>query len=188
MPLQRIDPSTFTEQTWANGAGRTLELARDIQADRWRLSVARIETDADFSPLPGIDRQFTPLDQPVHLHFGDDRPLHVHRLQVVRFDGGAPPRCTLPEGSSRAFNFMLRADAATDAKLIARPLLGTMLIVPEPGSRWFVYVASGQARLSQNGSRLALESGDAAWIDHAPAARTLIEGASDLLLVRLPAG
>lgn len=187
MPLLHwLDPVDFSRQSWRNGAGSTLELARDARDDwRWRISVAVLETDTRFSALPQTRRLFVPLDSPLQLGFDDREPVDVARLQVLAFAGDAAPSCTLPHGPGRAFNVMLRDEAR--ATLIARPLLGTMLLPTTPGTRWLVYPAAGQLTLQCADERLALAAGEAAWAAPGDGLRCLIEGAGDVVLVRLDA-
>ncbi|MDN5661683.1 MAG: HutD family protein, partial [Brevibacterium aurantiacum] len=59
---------------WANGAGETTELVSLIQSQaltpnlrRWRLSIARLDRPAAFSPLPGLARTFLPIGAEVAL-------------------------------------------------------------------------------------------------------------------------
>src|SRR5690606_5169475 len=48
---------------WKNGAGWTSEILRvpDVEDWRWRLSIAEVETDAPFSPFPGVERELVLL-------------------------------------------------------------------------------------------------------------------------------
>ena len=59
---------------WANGAGETTELVSLIQSQaltpnlrRWRLSIARLDRPAAFSPLPRLARTFLPIGAEVAL-------------------------------------------------------------------------------------------------------------------------
>lgn len=182
--LRWLDPADFERQSWRNGAGSTLELARDARPDwRWRISVAVLESDTRFSAWAGTRRLFAPLDSPLQLAFGDREATEIARLQVLAFDGEEAPACTLPHGPGRAFNLMLRG--AADAALIARPLLGSMLLPATAGIRWLVYPAAGQLQLQCADERLALAAGEAAWVTPRAGQRCLIEGAGDIVLVRL---
>lgn len=78
---------------WANGAGETTELVSltDSQAltpslRRWRLSIARLDRPAAFSPLPGLARTFLPIGAEVGLEI--DGQLHfVAQDEPQRFRG-----------------------------------------------------------------------------------------------------
>lgn len=182
--LQRLDHADVVPQLWRNGAGSTLELACDTATPwRWRLSVAQLERDAPFSAWPGVQRLFTPLDRPLRLHFPEQPPRLVARLQVIAFDGAACPHCTLPEGSGRALNLMLRG--GLQGRLIARPLQGTMYLPLETDSQWLLYAAAGSVIASDDDVRLSLQAGEAARIAGCQG-RLLLDGAGDLVLAQLP--
>lgn len=66
---------------WANGAGETTELVSLAESEaltpdrlRWRLSIAKLERAAAFSPLPGLARTFLPIGAEVVLEIDG----HVH--------------------------------------------------------------------------------------------------------------
>lgn len=182
--FRRVTTETLRTEAWANGAGTTTVLASGPSPDRWhwRLSIASIDRDAEFSALPGVRRQFAPLDAPVALRFPDGRESCPLRLAVARFDGSQPPHARLVDGPTRAFNLMLRDDA--EGELIARPLNGAMLL-PAADARWFLYVLAGQAELRADDETLRAAQGDAAWVE--PGGRLRIEGGGEIVLVRLDA-
>lgn len=78
---------------WANGAGETTELvaltdsaALTPNLARWRLSVARLDRAAAFSPLPGLARTFLPIGAEVVLEI-DGHAHPVAPAEAVRFRG-----------------------------------------------------------------------------------------------------
>ncbi|GAA1869100.1 HutD family protein [Brevibacterium marinum] len=68
---------------WANGAGETTELVSLTDSQtltpslrRWRLSIARLDRPAVFSPLPGLARTFLPIGAEVALEIdGEVHPV-----------------------------------------------------------------------------------------------------------------
>lgn len=182
--FHRIPAETLRAEPWANGAGTTTVLASgpDPRAWRWRLGIASIDGDADFSALSGVRRQFAPLDAPVTLHFPHDREQLLLRLAVARFDGDEPPHASLADGPTRAFNLMLRDDA--EGELIARPLNGAMLL-PAEGAHWFVHMLAGQAELRADQESLLVSQGESVWVE--PRRRLRIDGGGEIVLVRLQA-
>ncbi len=98
-------------QPWRNGGGTTQALLSWPDADGWqlRVSVARIETDGDFSSWSDTERWFAVVsgagvmlalpDGDVTLRAGD--PPH-------RFAGAAAPACTLVDGPTQDLNLMVR--------------------------------------------------------------------------------
>lgn len=183
--LQVVPPESFREMPWANGGGSTTELAAgpDPKAWRWRISVARIEQDGEFSPLPGVRRQLAPLDGALRLDFAEGRQLSARRLQVLCFDGDPAPSCHLPDGPGRDFNLMLRD--GVDGEMLVRPLAGAMVLLPRACTRWFVYVLAGQATLTAGEEHIDLGTGCAAWAEPESGNRVVIDGGGEIALVRV---
>jgi uncharacterized protein len=87
---------------WRNGAGFTRQLVDDPAG--WRLSVADLEHDADFSDFPGLDRTFLPLVDVVLRIDGERRP--VAGCTTAGFPGEASVAVGLIAGPGRAVNLM----------------------------------------------------------------------------------
>ncbi|NII71458.1 hypothetical protein FHW84_000014 [Dyella sp. SG562] len=180
--FHRVPAESLRAEPWANGAGTTMVLASgpDSSAWQWRLSIAQIDRDTDFSALPGVRRQFTALDASLALRFADSE-RHALRLAVIRFDGADAPHARLTDGPTRAFNLMLRDGA--EGELIARPLNGAMLLPPSAGAHWFLYLLAGHAELRSGGENLAMTQGESVWIEAAGTLR--IEGGGEVVLARI---
>jgi uncharacterized protein len=183
--LRLIPADTLMTQPWANGAGTTTVIASgpDEANWQWRLSIAGITQDCAFSAYPDTRRQFVPLDAPIRLRFEHERDVDLLRLSVTRFDGAEAPHAQLLEGSTRAFNLMLRGE--TEGELIARPLNGSMWLPRREGLRWFVHVLGGRAEVQVGDTRMAVDAGANLWIDVSPDERVRIEGGGELVLVQL---
>lgn len=181
---QHIEP-------WANGAGTTTVVLREPDTDAWRvrISVAKVESAGPFSDLPATRRVLVPLDAPMTLRHADGSEQAARRFGVLRFAGSPPPVGLLPEGPTRDFNLMLRGGASGDA--FARPLVDSMVLLPEPGTAWLVYLHAGHARVGgarPDAHALQLDPGDAAHITLAASGgRIIIEGAGELVLVKFSA-
>ena len=187
MPILTAVPApSLRDEPWANGAGRTtvLEAGPDPLDWCWRFSVATIDRPCAFSTLPGVRRWMAPLDGGIELFFPDGRILRAPRLGVLEFAGEPAPNCSLPDGPTRDFNVMLRA--GWTARLLARPLVGTMVLLPEPAVRWFMHVVAGGARVVADGESLDIAQGRSAWVDAAGAqGRIVLDGAGEVLLARI---
>jgi uncharacterized protein len=183
--LRLIPADTLMTQPWANGAGTTTVIASgpDEANWQWRLSIAGITQDCAFSAYPDTRRQFVPLDEPIRLRFGDQRDVDLLRLSVTHFDGTDAPHAQLLEGSTRAFNLMLRGEA--EGELIARPLNGSMWLPRREGWRWFVHLLGGRAEVHMGDACRAVDAGANLWIDALSGERTRIEGGGELVLVQL---
>lgn len=175
------------DEAWANGAGSTTVLLREPDEVNWRIrvSVARVEREGTFSELPETRRVLVPLDAPMALRFPDGRELHGARFGTLHFDGSPAPVGLLPDGPTRDFNLMLRGGPR--GEVLARTLVDSMVLPPEPGVRWLAYLDSGRALLRVGaGEEAELNPRDAALVTPVgAAARTLIEGAGEIVLVKL---
>lgn len=183
--LRPVPLEALREQPWANGAGRTTVIASgpDGLAWRWRLSLAQIDRDGDFSTLADTRRQLVTLDAPLCLRFADGRQQPLLRLGRIAFDGADAPQASLPEGPTRAFNLMLRGTA--QGELLARPLNGAMWLPLRPGWRWFAHLLSGRANVQAELEHREMGPGQNLWIDARPGQRVRIEGGGELVLVQL---
>ncbi|MGH8126456.1 MAG: HutD/Ves family protein [Rhodanobacteraceae bacterium] len=190
MPAMRAVPETAQrDEAWANGSGSTRVILREPDDSNWlvRVSVAKVERAGPFSELPATRRILVPLDAAMILRLPDGSELHAARFGQLRFDGSPAPLGQLPEGPTRDFNLMLRGEARGD--VLARTLVDTMVLPLESAVRWLVYLDSGHANLHVgNREGLALNPHDAALISaDGDAGRTWIEGAGEIVLVKLHA-
>lgn len=185
-PIIAIPHRDQHQEPWANGAGVTTVILREPDAAAWRvrISVARVDHDGPFSELPDTRRVLVPLDGPMTLRFADNRELHAARMQALQFAGSPAPLGVLPEGPTRDFNLMLRGSAA--GEVIARTLVGPMLLPATRGVRWLLYVDSGHAQLPAADGTTVLAPGDAALLPAAgDSAPWHLDGAGEIVLVKL---
>jgi environmental stress-induced protein Ves len=174
------------QEAWANGNGTTTTILAgpDPQAWLWRLSIARIERDGSFSANPSTRRLLAPLDAAIRVTEGDGRQRDVLRHQTLAFAGAPPLDCHLPDGPTRAFNLMLRE--GFEGELLARPIVGSMMLPAYGGATWFVLAVTGRMRVTRADEARQLDAGD--YLGLPPAKdgeRTLLEGHGEVVLVRL---
>jgi environmental stress-induced protein Ves len=182
----------YRRMRWQNDGGWTTEIARDPAPAapdfRWRVSIAEIERDGPFSAFPGVDRELMLLaGNGIELDIEGRPTLRlVERLRGVRFDGAARVDCRLLAGPTRDFNVMTRRDAVR-AELIARPLVGPMVMFAEAGVVWLAHLLSGSAQAQTESSRVPLETGDTLRIDfeRRDEDRVVIDGGGEIVLVKL---
>jgi environmental stress-induced protein Ves len=75
--------SEYRVMLWKNGGGTTSEIlieppSADMANFDWRISMARIDQDGDFSRFPGVDRTLTVLSGSMDLHQADGRCQHLN--------------------------------------------------------------------------------------------------------------
>ncbi|GIX38283.1 MAG: hypothetical protein KatS3mg127_1522 [Silanimonas sp.] len=184
--LQLLPATTYRRERWKNGGGFTREILRfPAEGDwDWRASVAEVGSDGPFSAFPGCEREIVLLaGQGMDLDFEQGPTVRLappHGRH--RFAGEATVSARLVEGPTLDFNLIWRR-AAVQARLLHRPIVGSMLFFGEPGVDWLLYVLAGEVRTPAG--RLA--AGDAAYLG-AGVGRTAIEGGGELLIARIERG
>jgi environmental stress-induced protein Ves len=181
----------YSRTHWKNDGGWTTEIARsDNEASgdfRWRVSIAEIETDGPFSSFPGVTRDLLLLeDNGIELDIDDNAPLRLSaRFERAHFEGESRVQCHLLAGATRDFNVMARRDAVR-AEIVARPLVGSMMVFSEPGVEWLVHVLAGHTNARSAGQELVLETGSSLHIDFrgSDSGRVVLDGAGELMLVK----
>lgn len=176
-----IPASAQRRVRWKNGAGWTTEIAaRPAEGFDWRLSVAEIETDCDFSRFPGIDRTILAISgQGFTLFIADDPPVHLTPGgRPHAFAGDLPARCEV-RGPGRDFNVMTRRGRYTHT-VGSLDLRDELELLSDPATTTALYILDGHAHLDDRraapGDCVLLEPG------HRPLS---IRGAAALILVRL---
>jgi environmental stress-induced protein Ves len=169
---------------WRNGAGWTTELAARPEDGEfeWRISVAEIAGDCEFSRFPGVDRGIVVIGGAGFMLDVEGAPPAVLRAggPPHAFAGEGAARCTVAGGPSRAFNVMTRRgridhalSTCSEGQELARPA----------GTGWAVYAISGAARVGGH----AVAAGEAAIVEAVsvdmPALSLAVAG--ELVLVRL---
>lgn len=96
---------------WKNGTGTTRELARGGEGPEgwgWRLSVADVASDSEFSAFPGCDRSLSLLEGAgLILECSGQRARRLTKpLATLRFTGEQTTRARLVEGPTVDFNVM----------------------------------------------------------------------------------
>ena len=191
--LSLLRGSDYRRVRWKNDGGWTTEIARDPAHEaldfRWRVSIADIESDGPFSIFPGIDRDLVLLSGAgMDLEFADASPQRIaERFQHVHFRGESEIQCRLIAGPTRDFNVMVRRGAVR-AEVVARPLVGPMVIFPESDAQWLIHVHAGHAVARHGDSQIPAASGETilAGLDSG-SGRVVLEGAGELVLAKFVA-
>lgn len=188
--LVHLTLADYRRMRWKNGLGWTTEIVvRPSEGELdFRVSLAEVDTDCEFSRLPGIDRSILVLsgegmvleiegDPPVALRVGDE---------ALAFSGDRATRCRLLGGPTRDFNVMTRHERWTHA-LERHHLTGSgsgSLALPHPaGHGWLLHVIHGLARVGG----LVLRASESALAEPRAESASALEatGDAELLLVRL---
>ena len=183
-----IPANEYRRVRWKNGLGWTREILRQPDRDdwHWRLSIAEIEQDADFSAFAGIDRELVLLrGNGLRLRFDDSvvdlEPPHGR----CRFSGEEHVRGELVDGTTHDFNLMWRRDRLS-AELLHRPLVGSMLFFVDARTEWAIHLLAGQATIESDEALPPLFAGDTAVLPaQAMRRRYALQGGGELLAIRL---
>lgn len=183
-----IPANEYRRVRWKNGLGWTREILRqpDHEAWDWRLSIAEIEQDADFSAFPSVDRELVLLrGQGMRLRFEDTTVELAPPHGRCRFAGEAVVRGELVDGPTHDFNLMWRRERFT-AELLHRPLVGSMLFFVDADTHWAIHLIAGQARFESDEALAPLFAGDTAVLPAQPERRRYaLQGGGELLAIRL---
>lgn len=184
--LTRLTPHDYRRVRWKNGLGWTTELA--IHPTRgefdWRVSIAEVDADCEFSCFPGIDRSLLVLA-------GEGMELTVGELPAVplraggeplAFSGDAPASARLLGGPTRDFNVMTRR-ARLEHTLTTHSLAGPLTLARPVGEGWLIYVERGRVDIGA----LAIAGGECGLVEPAVTIEPALElrGTAELVLVRL---
>jgi environmental stress-induced protein Ves len=175
---------------WRNGGGSTRVLATDSSGRQggqfaWRISLAEIAGDGDFSAYPGVDRQLLACGPARWELIVDGRVHRLSPFDLVRFHGEAPAAARLDNGPATALNVMtLRGQA--DAKLEAIRVRESH----EPAARdhvRLVVVLDGSFAVDGTGS-YGLQLGDSIRLEALETVRLVGSGVvADVVVRQLPA-
>lgn len=114
---------------WKNGRGVTREIAREPAIGEefaWRLSLAQIDADCDFSAFPGYRRALVLVTgDNLHLRFkGHGSSSLGPARRGSRFEGDWQTQCAVPHGCCTDLSLIVRrGSAARPACIVRAPLL-----------------------------------------------------------------
>lgn len=105
---------SYRAMPWRNGRGSTLEIARDPAVGEefaWRLSLADIDRDGEFSAYPGYSRALALVaGHRLHLRFrGHGHCSLDPARRCTRFEGDWQTHCAVPDGRCTDLSLIVRA-------------------------------------------------------------------------------
>lgn len=153
---------------WRNGGGVTRQVASGkLAGDRtldtvagddwdWRISIAEVASDGDFSAFPGMDRILTVIEGEGLVIAIDGIESRLARYTPLPFDGGSSTSATLPAGPIRDLNLMTRTGTVDG-----------MVSVVELSGEQDVHLAGGRfGILLQGRARLVAADGRERELEH----------------------
>jgi environmental stress-induced protein Ves len=117
--------ATYRSMPWRNGQGSTLEIAREPAAGEdfaWRLSLADIDRDGEFSVYPGYRRTLVLVaGNLLRLKFrGHGRCLLHPGRRGVRFEGEWRTHCAIPQGRCTDLSLIVRRGSGLQPTSLVR--------------------------------------------------------------------
>ena len=113
-----VRSDAMRKMTWANGSGITHEVAicpsgAGLADFDWRISLADISVDGDFSSFVGIERVLVLIEgEGMNLTL-DGHTQPIEPFSPVHFAGESVASCTLLHGPTQDLNVMYRRDRVT---------------------------------------------------------------------------
>ncbi|WP_050978072.1 HutD family protein [Herbaspirillum sp. GW103] len=149
---------------WKNEGGQTRELCveppeADFASFVWRVSVADVGADADFSSFEGIDRTIVLLEGGGFTMHSAGRQVHdlAHCFVPHAFPGEQAVQVRLHGAPTLDFNLMVRREFAEGRVVVLDERNSRRL----PGNSTLLYVAQGSACLSdEHGLQQSLRAGE----------------------------
>jgi len=159
----------YKRMRWKNGAGWTTEIAVETADDggfAWRMSIADVDVDGEFSIFPGIDRSLLVLSgggMVLDFPTGTTSVLRPLECPLV-FPGEASIRARLVDGPTRDFNVMTRRSLYSHTLEVFRP--GSLIRLKRSIEQSvFVHVLGGEIQGVLAGDSFLLPNGPEATMD-----------------------
>jgi environmental stress-induced protein Ves len=181
-----LGPDTFRAMPWRNGLGTTIELLKQDLPDgdgfAWRLSMADVIADGEFSNFSGYDRTLLLLDgNGLMLDCAGVRQRLDKPLQAARFRGEDSTFATLPDGPVKDFNIMTqRQHCAARVTSAVHPAESTIDVAADI---LLVYAVDGELGMNGDGfADLKLPTGHLCVLRNPATASLHCGGASHILI------
>ena len=108
---------------WLNGRGESLEIAGDRGLDdawSWRLAMAPVVADGQFSKIDGVDRQLVLVEGDGMTLTIDRKVFECNPLEIISFRGEAMTSARLARGPIRDINLMTRRGSCNGSLVVVR--------------------------------------------------------------------
>lgn len=149
-------PEEFVSMPWLNGQGSTVEILKEPPGDAdefiWRLSMADVTEDGDFSSYPGIERTLLLLEgQGITLkHKNRKQDVLEAVLDSASFSGDEQTICQLNDGPIKDFNVMTHREHCTVEVITSQSNDKPSFQVK--ADQWLLFAVDGALTVSASGS------------------------------------
>lgn len=154
---------------WKNGQGETLEIARSPAGQSlddfdWRVSVAPVIADGEFSVFPGIERTIAVIEGAGMTLDLAGRPVELTPGVPLTYDGGLAVHGRLVDGPVRDINVMVRR-----GRCIGEMILATgNVAIAAAGATVIAYGLAGTWIAEAGGESRPLAPGDSVLTEETP--------------------
>jgi uncharacterized protein len=155
--IEIIYPQQYKKCLWKNGKGETIELAINddgtLDDFDWRLSIAKVNENGDFSNFKGYTRNLVLLEgngiKLQHNQLIEDNL--DSQLSVATFDGGNNTKGILKSGPITDFNLMARYDKYQSS---VETYTGLQEITLKHHHMSFIYAVDNELRVLSESKKL----------------------------------
>lgn len=147
---------------WRNGRGWTLEIAREPAGGPefiWRLSLATVDQDCDFSPYPGYRRALVLVaGNNLRLRFRGHGSCSLGPTRRgARFEGDWKTHCMVSAGGCTDLSLIVRSDSAARSACILRvpqvlPVKSSRRLALSTDLYGALFVLEGSAAVAEPGA------------------------------------
>ncbi len=162
MLTQVMAPDQFVITPWKNGQGSTAQLAINaggtVDSFDWRISIADVVSDGDYSSFAGYTRYLTMIEGngTLLVHDQEHEDKLVAPFDMAVFDGGSSTTGTLIDGGIKNFNVMVRQGwDSVEVTAYREPAQ----VVLEPMKQYFCYSPTRTIELIQASETRVIDSG-----------------------------
>jgi uncharacterized protein len=172
---------SYATMPWANGAGYTEELHRELDVDAasgwgWRLSIATVSAAAPFSQLPGVDRAITVLAGAGLRLQAPTGAIDLVPGIVHEFPGERPIAAAPIAGSTRDLNLMVQRSRGRGSMTLTT--VTTSVVLTDVAA---LVVIDGCLRYDEQ----ALHAEDMLLVRPGAASQLLLVGSATLACIRI---
>lgn len=152
--------TTYRRMPWRNGRGFTLEIARQPATGEdfaWRLSLADIDAEGDFSSYPGYRRALVLVaGERLQLRFrGHGKRILDPSRRGARFEGDWETHCAIPRGRCTDLSLIVRRGSGVRPACVVRAprvlrVRSTGRIVLAANLQGALFVIAGSVAVSES--------------------------------------
>lgn len=189
-----FSPETFKTIPWKNGLGHTTELAisegGSLDNFAWRLSIATVSNDGDFSNFAGYQRNLVLIEGNGLIldHRNGQVDNLAKLLDISHFDGASKTHGALVDGAIKDFNIMTNQGSFT-AQVATYTSKKQVQLAAKTDTLVFAYSLTSDINVEQGAESVNIPLGALVKVENQAASKFAdisISGA-DMIIIQLSA-